>query len=84
VKGVLGRFIRETIMPNDQQEVIVRHRLILSAALTVIAILLTVLWFSDLGFGFVDDILIKSGVMLITNTIIVTIALFVLNPAIIA
>jgi hypothetical protein len=71
-------------MPNDQQEVIVRHRLILSAALTVIAILLTVLWFSDLGFGFVDDILIKSGVMLITNTIIVTIALFVLNPAIIA
>jgi hypothetical protein len=30
-------------MPNDQQEVIVGHRLILSAALTVIAILLTVL-----------------------------------------
>jgi hypothetical protein len=50
------------------------NRLIMSITLTIVAILLTVMWFSDLGLNFVNEIMVKSGIMLITNTIIEEIA----------
>jgi hypothetical protein len=62
----------------------VEHRLVWSFALTIIAILLTIKWFSDFGLNFIDDITVKSGIMLITNTIIITISLFIFHPEMLA
>jgi hypothetical protein len=63
---------------------IVQHRLVWSVILTIVAILLTIMWFSDLGLIFIDGITVKSGIMLITNTIIITTSIFVFHPELLA
>jgi hypothetical protein len=62
----------------------VQHRFVWSITSTIIAILLTIMWFSDLGLNFIDDTTVKSGIMLITNTIIITISIFVFHPKLLA
>jgi hypothetical protein len=62
----------------------VQHILVWSITLTIIAMLLTIMWFSDLGLNFIDHITVKSGIMLITNSIIITISIFVFHPKLLA
>jgi hypothetical protein len=72
-------------MPVDEwQARINRQRIALSAILTIISVFLAVIWFTDFGLTIIEDILFKTTVMLLTNTILVTVAVFKLNPDILA
>jgi hypothetical protein len=72
-------------MPVDEwQERIARQRIVLSAILTIISVLLAVNWFTDFGLTIIEDILFKTTLMLLTNTILVTVAVFKLHPDILA
>jgi hypothetical protein len=72
-------------MPGDEwQERIARQRIALSAILTIISVLLAVIWFTDFGLTIIEDILFKTTLMLLTNTILVTVAVFKLHPDILA
>jgi hypothetical protein len=69
---------------GEWQMRIARQRIVLSATLTIISVLLAVILFTDFGLTIIEAILFKTTLMLLTNTILVTVAVFKLNPDILA